>query len=679
MPVERAINLCFLLHLIWLGWGMALWGRGLGLHPGAAAIAGLVLPLSGPVFPHLYAGHMSNICTMAWAPWILLGFHHWVADGRRRGLLMAGAAAAMQVLAGHVQYAFYTAIGVALYAALRSPPVGGSRRRALAGLAGLYGGAAALSAVQLLPSLSAAAEGLHRGRLDFSYVRTFSFPPENLITLVAPTFFGGMSVASGEPLYWGRAYLWEMTLYAGICGIVLALVALHERIRASRLGLLPLLIPALLFVLALGAHTPLLRLLYDWVPGFGGFRGLAKFTFPLMLFVTLAIGWGADALIRGRTPGRVAGLTMAGSAIALTGIGVSLRSFPENAAPWLAGVRDTLESGLPPGLFTDPEFIRAAGHQAGESLATAAVVLTLVAASVLCSTRWPRLRVMPLLLLPVEMVLFAATSLETSVLGDAVPRECRTFVADRPGDYRLINTMFPNNGFLLGVPDAGGNDPAVLRRYAEFVVASEGGDPDDATQHLPLRRLSPALAMLRVRFAMVSQPDGIHFLENHTIPLPRLLLLSDYRVLPTRDAILFEMFRDTFNPRRTVFLERVPDPVPVPGASGTARVLSETSDTVEIDVETTAPVVLLVTDQYSRDWRARALSPGPQAEYDVLPANYVLRGIPLAAGRHHLILEYEPSLLVLGAFTSVLALAVWGGAWRRARSEASLLSGRSMR
>ncbi len=328
MPVERAINLCFLLHLIWLGWGMALWGRALGLHRHAAAIAGLVLPLSGPVFPHLYAGHVSNICTMAWAPWILLGLHHWVADGRRRGLLTASAAAAMQVLAGHVQYAFYTAIGVALYTVLRSLAVPGIRWRALAGLLGVYGGAAALSAVQLLPGLAAAAEGLPRGR---------------------------------------------------------------------------------------------------------------------------------------------------------------------------------------------------------------------------------------------------------------------------------------------------------------------------------------------------------------TAPLPRLLILSDYRVLPTRDAILAGMLRDAFNPQRTVVLERVPDPVPVPGASGTARVLSETSDTVEIDVETTAPAVLLVTDQYSRDWRARALSPGPQSEYDVLPADYVLRGIPLVAGRHHLMLEYEPSLLVLGGFVSILAVVVWSAAWRHGRGDAALVAGRSAR
>ena len=34
-----------------------------------------------------------------------------------------------------------------------------------------------------------------------------------------------------------------------------------------------------LFLLALGSHTPLFRVLYAWVPGFGSFRGNSKFIF----------------------------------------------------------------------------------------------------------------------------------------------------------------------------------------------------------------------------------------------------------------------------------------------------------------------------------------------------------------------------------------------------------------
>ena len=41
----------------------------------------------------------------------------------------------------------------------------------------------------------------------------------------------------------------------------------------------------LLLVLALGAHTPLFKFLYAWVPGFNRFRGNSKFLFLASLFL----------------------------------------------------------------------------------------------------------------------------------------------------------------------------------------------------------------------------------------------------------------------------------------------------------------------------------------------------------------------------------------------------------
>jgi hypothetical protein len=74
-----------------------------------------------------------------------------------------------------------------------------------------------------------------------------------------------------------------------------------------------------------------------------------------------------------------------------------------------------------------------------------------------------------------------------------------------------------------------------------------------------------------------------------------------------------------------------------------------------------------VTDNYSRLWRATPLAPGPQEKYDVLPADWVLRAIPLAAGRHHIRLRYEPRGVLLGfTVTGVTLLALLGATlWSR--------------
>ena len=115
MPLCPALNFSVLLHLIILGWGMERWAAQRGAGPLAAGLAGLIMPLSGAVFPHVYAGHLSNLCTMAWAPWIFLSLERG-ARGEPRGYLLASAGVCLQILAGHVQYVFYTGVAVGLQA-----------------------------------------------------------------------------------------------------------------------------------------------------------------------------------------------------------------------------------------------------------------------------------------------------------------------------------------------------------------------------------------------------------------------------------------------------------------------------------------------------------------------------------------------------------------------------------
>src|SRR5260370_39968362 len=84
LPLARALNFSILVHLVILGWGIERWATCRGLNPRAAGLAGFVMPLSGAVFPHIYAGHLSNLCTMAWAPWVFLGLETWIWQGNRR-------------------------------------------------------------------------------------------------------------------------------------------------------------------------------------------------------------------------------------------------------------------------------------------------------------------------------------------------------------------------------------------------------------------------------------------------------------------------------------------------------------------------------------------------------------------------------------------------------------------
>jgi hypothetical protein len=297
LPLARAVHLTLLLHLAILAAGLYRWARQRGLHPAAAALGGLALALSGPVFPHLYAGHLSNLCTLAWAPWIFAELEAWAEGGSRRHLLIASAAVAMQLLAGHGQYAFYTGIAAGLDLLLWPLLRPAAWRRALPGAVAAYLGGAALAGAQLLPGLAAAAEGLRQSRLDAAFAGQLSLPPENLLTAFLPGLFGGPTAA----LYWGRGYTWEMSVFLGVSGCLLLGVALADPAhrRPARLGAA---VAGGLLLLALGRHTPLFPALYAFGPGLDRFRGWSKFTFPAAVFLALAIAQGADAVFRGRQP-----------------------------------------------------------------------------------------------------------------------------------------------------------------------------------------------------------------------------------------------------------------------------------------------------------------------------------------------------------------------------------------
>ena len=113
-----------------------------------------------------------------------------------------------------------------------------------------------------------------------------------------------------------------------------------------------------------------------------------------------------------------------------------------------------------------------------------------------------------------------------------------------------------------------------------------------------------------------------------------------------------------FDPAKTVILESPPTPAPALGSvQGSAEILSQTTDSLTLKANVPQPSLLIITDSYSRFFRATPLPGSHQRHYDVLPADYTLMAIPLAAGNHRLRLEYVPGGYLTGRWIS---LAGWG-------------------
>jgi hypothetical protein len=70
-------------------------------------------------------------------------------------------------------------------------------------------------------------ETVRSGGLKYEVASTFSLPPENLLTLLVPDVLGSMPTDPTRDTaqnYFGRCYLWEVSVFVGLTGLVLAIV-----------------------------------------------------------------------------------------------------------------------------------------------------------------------------------------------------------------------------------------------------------------------------------------------------------------------------------------------------------------------------------------------------------------------------------------------------------------------
>ncbi len=208
-------NVVLAAHLVLAALFADLWlRRGLGLDRRAALAGAVVFALAGFPWMRIFAGHVHYVWAYPWAAAVLWRLERWLAGPSLRRAVLLGSTLVPMVLAGVPQLALATALAVAVRLAhfVLAGGRGGRTERAkvAAGAAAALAVGSLLAAPQVLPALELAAESQRGSVADSRFVTSFSLPPGNLITLIAPRFFGD----GNEAPYWGRWNAWE------VCGDV---------------------------------------------------------------------------------------------------------------------------------------------------------------------------------------------------------------------------------------------------------------------------------------------------------------------------------------------------------------------------------------------------------------------------------------------------------------------------
>ncbi len=629
--------------------GMYALCRALRFRPVTGVIAGSSFAAGGPLISS--AGYLPFLFTLAWLPWVLCFALRYRTAGRKVDLALASVAFAMQLLIGEPVVIIQSV--VLLFAGAIA-----LRRLRMAIAIILVG--AALGAVQLVPAIDHVRDSVRSIPLDYAAVSTWS------TSVARPLELFVASKPFAPRRFVGPQRPFITSIYLGLGVVLLAIAGIAARIRGWWAVAL---FTAASYAVAIGSHTPLLRLLYA-AHLFSSIRYPEKFLFGALFVLVVFAAAAFERLLDGDQ--RIRRAMLAASALvaiaALVCAAVSsprfvqwswmLTSSPPRAIvaldrlEWLAAAgRATLLVAL---LLVVPR------RRLGKALALFVIADVGLADSGMVlrvPDRFygdppPLLRQLP----PPGERLFHQVALERS-LGlrpmRGSPLETRWLVR---------NEMVPY------IPAAWGREMAMSYDY-------------DETTLFPSRRLRVAGEIARQRGAR-SWPVRFMALSNapwRTVPLdPQTAVreaAGDFEMLT-----MVRVVREPIEAARYVFAQELipcsdvfdcagrldaarsqrvallPKSFPA-RRGGEGRVLRaiETPSTADVDVEVArgAPALLAISVTYHKYWRAWI----DGREEKLVPANLAYQGLLVPPGRHHIRLVYRNPLVPASGAITLLAIA----------------------
>jgi hypothetical protein len=604
-----------------------------------------------------YAGYLTSfpvqqltiLQTAIWLPLVLFFLDRAFQQARPHlDILLAGITLACALLAGHPQTAMYVVyasmtygvylccVATGLRSSLPSEDWVSKVRSCVSRIAAyvvlpLTVGAA-LAAVQLVPTLGFIARSTRAG-LDFEAVG-WGFPLSEMVHLIYPGYFGGSPQ------------------YVGILPLILAAAAfLSTRLRRDILFWFVLGMVAL--VLSLGKHTFLYNVAYLLAPGFGAVRDQERIIFLFSLAMSVLAGYGALVLMQPLSRLKrkgfrrfVIGLVWVGLAfLVLTGL-------------WYLGYRQVSEQGAVVNLFEGVW----RHHRLLLLFLWGAIALFVLRLSGRVGRKW----LMVLALGLVGLNLFIVNwrfNLAEPVAGGAFPETGMVrFLKEQPGSSRISSAGFLPGGASAGIvyelEDITGNTPLSLeafRQFEEQVGSWRRWQLLNVAHVLSDRDLDgPGLERVYEEGEVKSYRVGD--------PLPRAWVVN--RTVVAKDDQVFDLFNgEDFDPRAVAVLPPESKDLSLPGgaeAGGVAQVVEAGPGWLSLNVSPSQDGLLVVSQPYYPGWQAWV----DGERVPVYRVDYLLQGVPLAAGQHRVELSYHLSpwpgilsLLVLAGCTAGIVLA----------------------
>ncbi|MGI8916913.1 MAG: YfhO family protein [Chloroflexota bacterium] len=582
-----------------------------------------------------------------WLPLLLYCVDRALASARHGAAwaAAAGLTGGALVLAGHAQTAMLAAYATAAFAVyrviIRRPAWRAMAQRAVLA-AGIAGGIAAL---QLLPTLAFAGEST-RAHLTFAEAGG-GYDWHDYVELLFP---GG---------------LFQRTYYFGILPLALAVVAATRRAGAFWLGLF--LVSA---VVAMGARTPLFRLLYIAGPGFAAFRdqeraaAIAAFACCALAAQGAAflVGWSAgprprDQGVRtatgvGETPALPDRSPLLAVLIALPTVIAAVLLWPQGSTP--GGSVEAMPRPL-------------------NAFTAVLLAVTAVALLVLARRRTLPARTLGALIVAVTALNLLSAGAQLN-RADGMPSVAPAVAATlrwlsaQPAPFRAGNSsddaITNNLGTQFQIAGPFGDSPIEDRRAADLIAAAGS---------------YRTWQLFNVRYVVTRRPPGEGFLAVHRegdlvtyamqYGLPPAWAVRDIRPATSPDQA--QQLTVALPQPGTAAVVEEQSPLAIAGPSP-PRSQQETwlrcaPGDLLLTATTSDNAMLVISEPYVHGWAA-TVDGRPTPLYH---ADAALMAVALPAGSHTVALRYQqPGLrqgIALAALALLLALATFGQQWSSAR------------
>lgn len=646
LPLPMAMNADILFHIWLLGLGMYFWVRGHGVERAPSILSGTISMFAAPYFLHAWSGHLTMIAAYAWAPFFFRAIDRTLERPTLRETALGIVAVTMMVLAGYPQAAYSCALVAAIYLAVQLPTLRVAPIAKLSALAAIAIAPLCLTAAQWAPTAEFANESVRVAGVDQADSFEYSLLPRHLIQALAPGFFGGTS----DETYWGGGFRLETGVFLGRIVLLLAMAGILFRTRARWPAIAVMIVCG---SIALGPHTLAAPFFHDWVPGFDRFRAPGRYWMFVGWFAALLTGIALQRL-QNRSSGQrwlsysaLAVTVSTWMAYAIT-VFAARNSSPESWWTSFVDASRSLNEELRPTL---EQALDLASQSAPNGLLSTALVLTVFTA--MCwapvNTRWRTLGIVTLGCL--EMTVFARAHRQVFDAALLAPQTVVGYEESREDESRVLNLANDNEAMRAGAFDVSGYEPGMLYRFDRFLSHLNAGlfnRNADGSIH------GNVIAAL-LRCGTLIDSNGERMPSTGEI-LPRFLFVTNFEVIPDENAMLERLFDPTFNPSTTILLHDNPGFVPeTTGSPASINVLETSTDETSLEIEVPRAGLLLCTDAYSEGWRAEPLQGSIQQRYDVMPAQYALRAIPLQPGVHRLEMFYEPASYTVGLWVSSLS------------------------